>query len=74
MKHMILAATAVATCFAAGTTLPWPLPTTTKIDVASMAHCKNFHSLAGVRVSELLDGLREKGSTKLNRAGPLPSR
>lgn len=70
MKRTILAAIAVVTFLAAGTTLLWSLPSSTKLDVASIAHCRKFHSLAGVSISELLAGLREKGSAEMNPVGP----
>jgi hypothetical protein len=70
MKCIILAAIAVVTLLAAGTTLLPSLPQSTKLDVASIAHYRNFHSFAGVRVSELRARLREKGSPELNPANP----
>ncbi|WP_156951651.1 hypothetical protein [Bradyrhizobium sp. WSM1743] len=52
----ILIAFAAVTFIGAATTLPWSYPPSTKLHVASIAigHCKNFHSWAGVKASELL--------------------
>ena len=51
----ILTVMAAAACLGAAGLL-WFYPSSTKVDVASMAigHCRNFHSLAGLRTSELL--------------------
>ncbi len=52
----ILTAFAAVTFLGAATTLLWSYPPSTKLHVASIAigHCKNFHSLAGVKAPELL--------------------
>ncbi|MCK1521607.1 hypothetical protein [Bradyrhizobium sp. 145] len=52
----ILTAIVAVTFLGAATTLLWSYPPSTKLHVATIAigHCKNFHSLAGVKASELL--------------------
>ncbi|WP_407117030.1 hypothetical protein [Bradyrhizobium sp. LMG 9283] len=53
MRTILIAA---VTFFAAATTLLWSYPQSTKLHVATKAigHCKNYHSLAGVKASDLL--------------------
>lgn len=52
----ILIAIAGVSFLSAATTLLWSYAPSTKLHVASIAigHCKNFHSLVGVKASELL--------------------
>ncbi|SFQ20261.1 hypothetical protein SAMN05216330_1196 [Bradyrhizobium sp. Ghvi] len=52
----ILTAIAAVTFLGAATNLLWSYPLSTKLHVATIAigHCQNFHSLAGVKASELL--------------------
>ena len=56
MKHLILSAIAAVTLLIAATTMLWSQSTPTERHAAGtvIGHCKNFHSLAGTKASELL--------------------
>ena len=56
MKHLILSAIAAVTLLIAATTMLWSQSPSTERHAAGTVidHCKNFHSLAGTKASELL--------------------
>ncbi len=56
MKHLILSAIAAVTLLIAASTMLWSHSPSTERPAAGtvIGHCKNFHSLAGAKASELL--------------------
>ena len=56
MKHLILSGITAVTLLVAATTILWSHSPSTKphADAMVTGHCKNFHSLAGAKASELL--------------------
>ena len=56
MKHLVMSAIAAVTLLIAATTMLWPRSPSTERHAAAtvIGQCKNFHSLAGAKASELL--------------------
>jgi hypothetical protein len=55
MKHLIISAIAVVAVLTSATTMLSYAPSTERHAVSTViGHCKNFHSLAGKKASELL--------------------
>jgi hypothetical protein len=56
MKHLIISAIAIVAVLTTATTNPSSYSPSTERQAAStvIGHCKNFHSLAGTKASELL--------------------
>ena len=56
MKHLIRSAIAVVAVLTTATTMLSPYSSSTERHAAGtvIGHCKNFHSLAGTKASELL--------------------
>ena len=56
MKHLIMPAIAAVALLIAATTMLWSYSPSTERHAAGTVidHCKNFHSLAGTKASELL--------------------
>ncbi|WP_190241746.1 hypothetical protein [Bradyrhizobium algeriense] len=56
MKHLIKSAIAAIALLTTATTMLWSYSPSTERHAAGtvIGHCKNFHSLAGTKASELL--------------------
>jgi hypothetical protein len=56
MKHLIISAIAAVALLITATTILWSYSPSTERHAAGtvIGHCKNFHSLAGTKASELL--------------------
>jgi hypothetical protein len=55
MKRLILSAIAAVALLTVAATMPWSYPPSTERHAAGIVigHCNNFHSLAGIKASEL---------------------